>query len=662
MGTNSATSPAPPPKMSIDGRSGLISWTPEAAEAGRSHTITVHVTDGRSVPVLVLFTIDVHAIPAVTILAPTEGEEFRGPEIEVTIDATVAGSEIRTVTVTLGAGIPASATHLPGTTRWHVSLNVSGVASGGSVISVVATSVPGVPSLPANVTVRILPAEVPPGNTTPPPDGGQLVAMLIAAGIVAAIAAVATVAVVLLRRRRGQAPAAGPAAVSSPAPPSAGVPHPASPVVASASATMSEHQGPHDLPKPPAATSAVEPFRVREAFLVYLDGRLLAHAQAAGTIETDKDLMASMLIAIQGFVRDSFQSQAGLHTFGYDADTVLVEAGQRVVLVAVVEGSVPPALREELVAMLEKLEGLYVGVLASWDGDPGTFSAVPGLIAPLLAAHQRYEIRAAKGEVRLQSGLEFLEGFVRLKVATTNGTGTVITDAELQLHYDRKTLRLDRIEPSYPAEGALVPIGNLRPGERKTVSYYLDPLICQESFIEGTLSYHDSAGRLHHATMKRRPVDIVCPLFYTPETVNPAMLKQLLLKARERDRRVFETPAAASMEQAFAMVRQVIQTHQVRLVRETVEGGGRVAWYYGLVQGTAEEIIIRVSGRDGLRALDLFVASSNLASLTGLLAELGNQLHRSIPELHASSDPALKAEVARTMALLDETGEGGPGG
>ena len=153
-------------------------------------------------------------------------------------------------------------------------------------------------------------------------------------------------------------------------------------------------------------------------------------------------------------------------------------------------------------------------------------------------------------------------------------------------------------------------------------------------------------------------------IFYTPETVNVAMLKKLLQEADYKDSRIYRVTPTVPLERFFEMAKGVVQKHDVRFVREFVEESPFIgeAWYYGLVSETKEETVIRVTLREKSSTLGVFVACSNLSSLTGLLAELGNEMNGSTHEqelgtLEPSTDPAVQRRLNRLALLLDRYGD-----
>jgi hypothetical protein len=230
--------------------------------------------------------------------------------------------------------------------------------------------------------------------------------------------------------------------------------------------------------------------------------------------------------------------------------------------------------------------------------------------------------------------------------------------------YDKKALQLSRIEPEYDMEGSEVEIGNIAPKEKKTVAFYLDPLICMESNIDAQVMYKDYKGQLRTEMMKRRPVDIVCPIFYTEQNVNVAMLKRLIGELKYRDSKVYTVPKGLTPELTLALAKETIQSHDVRFVRQFVEEEPYIgeAWFYGKTKTTLEDLVIRTTVRDENKTLEIFVASSNLATIPGLLADLAHGLKRKYSaqkvskkeKLEQVTDEKVKDQLEKSRLLIEK--------
>ena len=278
-------------------------------------------------------------------------------------------------------------------------------------------------------------------------------------------------------------------------------------------------------------------------------------------------------------------------------------------------------------------------------------------------------------EVQVLSGLEFYQGFLRLKVGVLNSTLSVVTNATLDLDFDRDVLALDRVEPAtYRTEGAKVHLGVIHTGERKTVAYYFDPLICTSSAIDGTCRFRDAQGEARVSQMKRRVAEVVCPLFFTQEVANTAMLKRLVeAELQQFDVKAYELGADAPEGAAralFAEMKRAVLAHDVRLVREHAEEGAQAldAWFYGKTKVTEDEFVIRAAVFPARGRAEFYAASSSMSKVTGLLAELNRQLNESaeagaVGGLETTDEAASKrayADPAAVWAMLEDEPEEEP--
>ncbi len=306
---------------------------------------------------------------------------------------------------------------------------------------------------------------------------------------------------------------------------------------------------------------------------------------------------------------------------------VVFSAGPHVTVVAVVHGDISAAIKQELVVTVDRVEGINSSLWNDFAGDLSLVAEAATSLTPLLSFIP--PARDDEGEVKVLSGIEFYQGYVRLKVAFKNTASTVITEATFRPYYNRTNLSLHRIDPKLPRNGEEIEIGVINPGEKQTVAFYFDPQICQESMLDGILTYRDPHGERRSVNMKRRTVEIVCPIFYTPETVNVGILRRTADRQSYRDNRVYKLPEGIEMPVAFQLSKEVVQAHDVKLVREFASDGPQYwseAWYYGKANEGKEEIVITTVVREDTQTLEMVVACNNLSSMTGLLAEFSHQL------------------------------------
>jgi predicted GH43/DUF377 family glycosyl hydrolase len=528
------------------------------------------------------------------------------------------------------------------------------------------------------------------------PDGANMLPLL----IIIIIVAVAAGAVYTMRARKGPSPETStddlgdvPEPITADVPLEPETPPPQTPMEGSlakeVAAGPSEGATGLDLAKAAGAAAPIvavpladmekdRTFVVEEVYVVYNDGRLMYHKARAERTSVDTDLFGGMFTAIQQFIHDSMGGGEGGAQVGrldYGENRILVERGNHVFLAAIIYGEEQEALREALRDVINRIEGAYAGVIERWSGDQTQLAGVADFVAPLIGLTQdltRETImsRTRKEGVKMISEVEFFQGFVRLKVAVRNDTKTVTTNVATDIAFDSSVLRVDRIQPEYPMSGTKVTLGTIGPREKKTVAYYLDPLICQESDIDGTTSYKDHEGNFHTVTMKRRRADIVCPIFFTEENANTAMLKRLIKEElNESDSKLFTIPKMLEAPDAFQLAKEVIRGHDVRFVREFLEdkeeGAFRgEAWFFGITKVKKDKMVIRASVWEDRKTVEFYVASGRMESITGLLAELGQNLNKTLKEKYLGRvsatlvvDPERQDEVKGLGLLIDKYSE-----
>ena len=108
--------------------------------------------------------------------------------------------------------------------------------------------------------------------------------------------------------------------------------------------------------------------RIDEVFLMHRSGLLIHHQSRGPALKKDDDLVASMLVAIQEFVRDSFRSEATLDEFAFGGRHAAIVRGKHVVLAAILSRGDVRYLLPQLQAAVQEIEDAHGPALANWDG------------------------------------------------------------------------------------------------------------------------------------------------------------------------------------------------------------------------------------------------------------------------------------------------------
>jgi hypothetical protein len=346
-----------------------------------------------------------------------------------------------------------------------------------------------------------------------------------------------------------------------------------------------------------------------------------------------------------------------------------LEKGRHVVVAVVITGGEPAGFRDEMRAAVRNIESEHGTVLSGWDGSTARLAGAKKFLEGLGAyrpAEEPAAAAAARVDVSLKSELEFYQGFVRLKVAIKNSMETMIFNAGFKLLLDENALRLYDIEPYHEKKGDDIVVGMVGPGEKKTIAFYLDPQICTESYLDGVLTFKDARGNIETVKMPRKLTSVVCPILFTDENINTAMLKRMAAEQLDKkDSKVFTIPSTMTPEKAFEVGKAAVQHHDLRLVRELKEEKPfrAEAWYYGKAKGRADRLVVRVRVIPEMTFMEFSVSSDSVLMLTGMLAELKSDLNKELEAHHLKgamkqvTDKDDMEAVAEIRLLLEKAKE-----
>jgi hypothetical protein len=129
-------------------------------------------------------------------------------------------------------------------------------------------------------------------------------------------------------------------------------------------------------------------FVIEEVFLIYRDGRLIAHNTRRLKADVDKDILTGMLTAVQNFVRESFQKDEDgiLDEMHYGNLRIIIENGPFANMAVVINGPEPKDIRNKMKSILGEIHQTYGAYLAEWDGDTTALAEckkIIGEITPL---------------------------------------------------------------------------------------------------------------------------------------------------------------------------------------------------------------------------------------------------------------------------------------
>ena len=111
-------------------------------------------------------------------------------------------------------------------------------------------------------------------------------------------------------------------------------------------------------------------YELREAYLIFNDGTLIASKVRTGDTELDKDIFSATLDVIQNFMRTSFPLLKGtsLRTIEHGSFRILIERGRYCYLTVVLMGEENDLLRRQMRDALLEFEGRNQQTLIRWKG------------------------------------------------------------------------------------------------------------------------------------------------------------------------------------------------------------------------------------------------------------------------------------------------------
>ncbi len=139
---------------------------------------------------------------------------------------------------------------------------------------------------------------------------------------------------------------------------------------------------------------------VDEVFIIYEDGRLIAHQTRRLKPGMDDDILSSMLSAIQSFVKDSFKDERAtqLQRLDFGEKKILIEKGDHFFIAVVLHGKRPGATPRKLRQVIDSIQTKHGEALAAWNGDLESLRGVKDLTAPLFGGETIQQMEKPQAE------------------------------------------------------------------------------------------------------------------------------------------------------------------------------------------------------------------------------------------------------------------------
>ena len=111
---------------------------------------------------------------------------------------------------------------------------------------------------------------------------------------------------------------------------------------------------------------------IDDLFLIYNDGRLIRHFTRRLKPLVDTDILSSMLVAVQEFVRDAFPSddkEGNVEEIKLGELRIVVYKGKWISLAAIISGDDPEGTSLQLSKCIAQVESEQAAKLEKWNGD-----------------------------------------------------------------------------------------------------------------------------------------------------------------------------------------------------------------------------------------------------------------------------------------------------
>jgi len=124
---------------------------------------------------------------------------------------------------------------------------------------------------------------------------------------------------------------------------------------------------------------------IDEAFVIYGDGRMIFHGTRRLKPSMDDQILGSMLVAVQDFVKDSFKdvTSFSLRRIEFGQKSILIERGQHLFLAVLLHGSARRKIAVKMERVVKEIESKFGKHLDKWDGDYDSMRGIGDVVSRL---------------------------------------------------------------------------------------------------------------------------------------------------------------------------------------------------------------------------------------------------------------------------------------
>lgn len=272
------------------------------------------------------------------------------------------------------------------------------------------------------------------------------------------------------------------------------------------------------------------------------------------------------------------------------------------------------------------------------------------------------QIGDVEGKTKLKRQFGYENGYVKMELNIINEDLRDIKEVNLELLYDDNVLILSNIRPILNKTNKKFKIGDINSCEGKSVIIFFDPLICADTFISGGVSFRDWENNEKYLMLEPQKIRILSPQLSTKNSVSLLDLKTLLEEQLTfNGSKILNIPLGLNIDDSYRTCKELIFKFNARIINEMVEKKPYVieSWFYGITQDSKYQFAIKIRIDEDTNSIELFIASSNNAGLTGLLTDLFSKLNYDLQSRGIIMEPlrpienmALKNNIIHTRRSL----------
>ncbi len=219
-----------------------------------------------------------------------------------------------------------------------------------------------------------------------------------------------------------------------------------------------------------------------------------------------------------------------------------------------------------------------------------------------------------KEKIEVVRDYDFIGGQLHFKVVVRNFSNMAIHNVKIVLD----------IPSSYNVKEPLINIPVIESNNSRGVDFYLEPKECGMSNLGGTVIYKTATGEQHTINIRKKKVQIKCPLVCTSlSTIEDC---QLSIQSLPNDARAFLI-ADLDPRLAYRAAIRTLKNFETSMI--TSFDGGDIennyeaeAWFCAEAKVTGGRIITRVYVSEISQSLEVRVWCANPGQLTGFLAKI----------------------------------------